>query len=60
MSAKAWRTGTAEPGAWTTTTTDTTVGLQGNGSVGVYSYLSGSATNAPVTLAFDNLAASAP
>ena len=53
LQAKVWRTGEAEPTAWTVTTTDTTAALQANGAVGVYSYLSGSSTNAPVVAKFD-------
>jgi PKD repeat protein len=60
LNAKVWRAGTAEPGAWTTTTTDSTAGLQSAGAVGVYGYLSGAATNAPVTLSVPDLSASAP
>lgn len=53
--AKTWRTGTEEPGTWAVTATDSTAGLQGAGSVGLLSYLSSSATNAPVLARFDNL-----
>lgn len=53
LRAKAWPTGTTEPAAWQLTTTDATAGLQTAGSVGVESYLSGSASNAPVTVRFD-------
>ena len=55
LRAKTWRTGTAEPGTWAVTATDSTAGLQGAGSVGLLSYLSSSATNAPVLARFDNL-----
>lgn len=54
---KAWLTGTAEPGAWTLTTTDSTAALQTAGSVGLLAYLSGSATNAPVIARFDDFTA---
>ena len=50
LRAKIWKTGTSEPSAWRLTSTDTTASLQSAGSVGFYSYLSGSATNGPVTL----------
>lgn len=53
LRAKVWRTGDAEPTAWTVTTTDTTAALQSAGSVGVYSYLSSSATNGPIVAKFD-------
>lgn len=58
--AKVWELGTAEPVAWQRTTTDTTAALQGTGGIGVATYLSGSATNAPVTVAIDNLLAVSP
>ena len=60
LNGKVWKTGTPEPGAWTTTTTDTTAGLQSAGSVGLYAFLSGSATNAPITLSVPDLNAVAP
>jgi PKD repeat protein len=60
LSAKVWPSGTAEPGAWTTTTTDATASLQNPGAVGLYAFLSGSATNAPITLAVADLSATAP
>jgi hypothetical protein len=50
LRAKIWKTGTSEPSAWRLTSTDTTASLQTAGSVGFYSYLSGSATSGPVTL----------
>ena len=54
LSAKVWRTpvGTPtapEPAAWLTTATDSTAALQAAGGVGYYTFLSGSATNAPIT-----------
>jgi rhamnogalacturonyl hydrolase YesR len=58
VSAKVWRAATAEPGAWQVTATDTTPRLQAPGAVGLSTYLSGTATNAPVTVSFDDLTAS--
>jgi PKD repeat protein len=52
--AKVWRSGGAEPATWTATATDSTAALQAAGATGLYSYLSGSATNAPVTGTFDS------
>ncbi|MFT3832719.1 MAG: PKD domain-containing protein [Micropruina sp.] len=52
LRAKVWRDGDAEPSAWTTSTTDATAALQVAGGVGLYGYLSGSATNSPVTARF--------
>ena len=57
--AKIWKQGTAEPPTWHTVT-DSTSGLQTAGSIGFSSYLSSSATNAPVTLMVDELTATAP
>jgi len=55
LRAKVWKTSATEPAAWLLTATDGTAGLQGAGGVGVWAYLSGSATNAPVTASVDNL-----
>jgi PKD repeat protein len=54
LRAKTWPTGTEEPTPWGVTATDATIGLQSEGSVGLRSYLSRSATNAPVLARFDN------
>jgi PKD repeat protein len=53
--AKVWKVGTPEPSAWNVSTTDATASLQAPGGVGVYGYLSGSTTNAPVVQSFDAL-----
>jgi len=47
---KIWTGAQTEPANWRLTATDTTAALQNPGSVGIYNYLSGSATNAPVTV----------
>jgi hypothetical protein len=49
---KVWRDGTAEPTGWMLSQTDNTAALQKAGAVGVHSYLSGSATNAPIKAQF--------
>ena len=54
LRAKVWRVGTTEPTAWLVSTSDSTTALQSAGSTGLVSYLSGSATNAPVRAIFDN------
>ncbi|MCI0688817.1 MAG: DNRLRE domain-containing protein, partial [Sporichthyaceae bacterium] len=54
LKAKVWADGTAEPATWQQTATDSTAGLQVAGQVGFWSYLSGSATNAPIALTVDN------
>jgi PKD repeat protein len=50
---KVWKVGTTEPAGWQLTTTDSTAALQSGGGVGLVTYLSGSATNAPVQGLFD-------
>jgi hypothetical protein len=53
LRAKIWRTGDDEPTAWSVTTTDSTAALQTSGATGLYSYLSSSSINGPVTAKFD-------
>jgi PKD repeat protein len=57
---KLWKAGTAEPAAWAMTATDATAALQSAGYPGIVTYLSGSATNAPIVLSFDDLLATKP
>jgi hypothetical protein len=52
-----WQVSGAEPAGWTTTVVDTTAALQQPGGVGLVTYLSGSATNAPMVARFDNFQA---
>jgi PKD repeat protein len=54
LKAKVWKSAAAEPGGWMLTATDSTSDLQAPGSAGLYSFLSGSATNAPVAISYDN------
>ncbi|WP_111768191.1 PKD domain-containing protein [Nakamurella deserti] len=49
LQGKAWPAGSPEPEAWTVTATDTAAVLPA-GTVGLLGYVSGAATNAPVTL----------
>jgi len=58
--AKVWADGTAEPTAWTVSTTDTFAGLQAPGWVALGAYTSGSTTNAPQTVSFDDLSVFKP
>ncbi len=51
---KAWAEGQPEPGAWLFTVTNSAAALQSPGSVGMRTYVSSAATNAPVTLSFDD------
>ena len=60
LSARVWKVGASEPGTWLLTTVDSTAALQGPGSIGLWVYLSGAATNAPVVAAFDDLSAVVP
>ena len=60
VKAKVWKSTAAEPGGWTSSTGDTTSELQTAGAVGLYSFLSGSATNAPVVVTYDNFMAGVP
>jgi PKD repeat protein len=55
--ARIWKAGTTEPTTWQKTATDSTAGYQVPGAVGLYNYLSGTATNAPLTVSFDDLRA---
>lgn len=56
---KAWADGAAEPAAWAYAATDDAPVLQAAGGVGVQAYLSGSATDAPVTVAWEEFTATA-
>jgi trimeric autotransporter adhesin len=55
LRAKVWADGAGEPASWQAAATDTTSALQVAGGIGLWTYLSSSATNAPVTLTIDNL-----
>ena len=55
LSAKVWKQGAAEPTAWGVAGTDAASAMQAPGSVGLMSYLAGSATSA-VTTDFSNFA----
>ena len=57
LRAKVWKDGTTEPTTWLVSGSDTTAAFQGPGSIGLLSYLSGSATNAPVTVKYSEFAA---
>ncbi|MHB1491644.1 MAG: PKD domain-containing protein, partial [Cellulomonas sp.] len=57
MRLRVWPDGTVEPTTWQLVATDATAELQDAGVIGVDSTLSGSSTNAPVQVQFDNLRA---
>lgn len=54
--AKVWRAGAVEPADWHVSASDSTAVLQAAGGIGIGTYVSGSATNAPVVAAVDNYA----
>ena len=58
LTAKVWNKAGAEPALPNVTVTDSTAALEAPGGVSTYNYLSGSATNAPITVTYDNLNAS--
>ncbi len=57
LRARAWPLGAAEPSAWQSTATDSTSALQTAGSLRLSTYLSSSATNGPIAVTYDDLAA---
>jgi hypothetical protein len=52
---KVWKAADVEPPSWLAEAADTTPALQMEGFVGVETYLSSSATNAPLTVSLDDL-----
>ncbi|NUU07309.1 PKD domain-containing protein [Leifsonia sp. C5G2] len=54
--ARVWKVGTTEPTTWQASVTDSTAALQAAGVVGLRAYLSGTATDVPLTTKFDNFA----
>ncbi|MCU1524552.1 MAG: hypothetical protein JWO18_1446 [Microbacteriaceae bacterium] len=60
IQAKVWPVGGTEPATWQLSATDVTAALQVAGPVGLESYVSISATNAPVTVRYDNFSARIP
>ncbi|QEE62511.1 PKD domain-containing protein [Salinibacterium sp. dk2585] len=55
IQAKLWPASAAEPAAWQTSVTSSTAGLQTAGNIALESFVSGSATNGPITTRFDDL-----
>lgn len=55
VKAKVWKSGAAQPDAWTVSGTDSASALQAPGSVGIYAYSDGSATGAATIVYFDEL-----
>ena len=60
LRAKVWAAAATEPSGLAVTGTDSSAALQDPGAVGVNGYLSGSATNAPVTMRFSSYSAEPP
>ncbi len=60
LRAKVWRVGAAEPASWLLSGSDATAALQAAGGFSVDGYLSGTATNAPITASIDDLLAITP
>jgi PKD repeat protein len=54
---KVWAASDPEPGAWLTSTTDSTAGLQNPGGIALTSYLSSAATNTPAVARVNDLSA---
>jgi hypothetical protein len=59
LQGKVWVDAQPEPTAWMLTATDTTAALQNPGAVGLYTYLSGSATTQPVVVRYDDFTVTA-
>ena len=57
VQARLWPVSGVEPSTWLVTATDTTAAMQVAGGLGVTTYLSGTATNAPIVESFDDLQA---
>jgi parallel beta-helix repeat protein len=51
---KAWPAGATQPAAWAYSATDSTLGLQVAGGLGIRSYLGSNTTNAPVKFSYDD------
>lgn len=58
--ARIWRAGDAEPTTWLVSATDTTPALQAPGRIGFITYLSSTATNAPIVLSVDDVLVTRP
>lgn len=57
---KVWPQGQPEPVDWWVSATDSEAGLQGTGQLAITTYVSGTATNGPIGIAFDHLSVVAP
>jgi PKD repeat protein len=59
LSGKVWKASDSEPSAWTRTMTDNASNVQSAGSVGLMTYSSGTMSNFPVIVSFDDFEAKA-
>jgi hypothetical protein len=57
---KVWAAGSAEPSAWTVTTTDSAAVLQAQGAVGVRSYVGSSVSQTSILFRYDDFGALVP
>jgi PKD repeat protein len=57
LRARVWPSGSTEPATWQYSATDSTAALQTAGSVRLSTYLAASATNGPVVVGYDDVAA---
>ena len=55
--AKVWLSTATEPATWQVTATDSTAALQSAGSVGLFTFISGTSTNSPWVFRFDDVRA---
>ncbi len=60
LQVKVWPQGQSEPAGWNVTATDSDPGLQGTGQFAITTYVSSTATNAPIGIGFDHLSVVAP
>ena len=60
LQVKAWPQGQPEPASWNVQAMDSEPGLQGTGQLAITTYVSSTATNAPIGIGFDHLSVVAP
>jgi PKD repeat protein len=56
IAAKVWKVGATEPATWQMSASDSEAALQAPGSVGLVTYVSGTAMNTPIIVRFDDYA----
>ncbi len=55
LRAKVWKLASPEPASWIVSTVDSRAGMQTSGGIGLWTYLSSTATNGPLVFRVDNL-----